>query len=224
MHSIAHAFVEPVNRECLKSVNSRHDVLRPHDREKECDCLFQPRSRHRNQQNLPFRLADGSSPLLFQDFKGGWQARFSKGQGCSFSCGTLFGIDVTGDKRERFVGTYQQAGQHAVTFLAGGSSPGGCPLRRGVATEVFTPGDAAGSPNRQGSHGTQTRRQFVLDVAQAMELRTGYKVRFARGTVRLRPWCEVNHRPLDWASRSLRREFEVVIMIDVATGEMVGSD
>ena len=28
----------------------------------------------------------------------------------------------------------------------------------------------------------------------------------------------------DWASRSLRREFEVVIMIDVATGEMVGSD
>ncbi len=50
------------------------------------------------------------------------------------------------------------------------------------------------------------------------------KVRFARGRVRLRPWCEVNHRPLDWTSRSLRREFEVVIMIDVATGEMVGSD
>src|SRR5664279_1284413 len=34
-----------------------------------------------------------------------------------------------------------------------------------------------------------------------MELRTAYRVRFARGTVRLRPWCEVNHRPLDWASR-----------------------
>jgi len=38
------------------------------------------------------------------------------------------------------------------------------------------------------------------------------------------PWCEVNHRPLDWASRSLSREFEVVIMVERAIGEMVGSD
>ena len=41
----------------------------------------------------------------------------------------------------------------------------------------------------------------------------------------LRPWCAVNHRPLDWTSRSLlRRGVQVVIMIDGATGEMVGSD
>ena len=71
------------------------------------------------------------------------------------------------------------------------------PWRRRMATEVFTPGDAAGSPGGQGSHGTQARRQFVLDVAQGMELRTGYKVRFARGTARNWPWCEVDHRLID---------------------------
>ena len=51
-----------------------------------------------------------------------------------------------------------------------------------------------------------------------------FEVRFARGRAWLRPWCEVNHRPLDWASRSLSREFEVVIMVERAIGEMVGSD
>src|SRR2546430_4622596 len=35
---------------------------------------------------------------------------------------------------------------------------------------------------------------------------------------------EINHRPVDWASRSLTREFEHVIMVDVLIGEMVGSD
>jgi hypothetical protein len=31
-------------------------------------------------------------------------------------------------------------------------------------------------------------------------------------------------RPLDWASRSLQREFEEVIMVEVVIGEMFGSD
>ncbi|WP_157467931.1 transposase, partial [Edaphobacter aggregans] len=51
-----------------------------------------------------------------------------------------------------------------------------------------------------------------------------FAVRFARGRAWIRPWCEVNHRPLDWVSRSLSREFEVVIMVERAIGEMVGSD
>jgi hypothetical protein len=39
------------------------------------------------------------------------------------------------------------------------------------------------------------------------------------------PWCAVNHRRNDWVSRSLfTGEFEVVIMIEVAIEEMVGSD
>jgi hypothetical protein len=39
-------------------------------------------------------------------------------------------------------------------------------------------------------------------VAQGMGLRAGEKVRFARGTARISRWCEVEHREIDWASRS----------------------
>ncbi len=92
---------------------------------------------------------------------------------------------------------------------------------------------------RQYMHLAMRRERRIAKVAMArklavslywmwrkrMELRANEKVRFARGAARNRPWCEVDHRRLDWASRSLlQREFEVVIMIDVVTGEMVGSD
>ena len=50
------------------------------------------------------------------------------------------------------------------------------------------------------------------------------RVRFVRGTARYRTWREVERRPLDWASRSLKREFEVVIMVEVRIEEMFGSD
>src|SRR5215472_10876349 len=58
-----------------------------------------------------------------------------------------------------------------------------------------------------------------------MGLRAGETVRFARGTARKSPWCAVEHREIDWASRSsCREESEVVIMIAVVTEEMHGSD
>jgi hypothetical protein len=41
---------------------------------------------------------------------------------------------------------------------------------------------------------------------------------------RLSPWCEVDHCLFDWAPRSLKRESEKVIMVEVLIGEMVGSD
>jgi hypothetical protein len=44
------------------------------------------------------------------------------------------------------------------------------------------------------------------------------------GTARTRTWREVKRRPLDWASRSLQREFELVIMVEVRIEEMYGSD
>jgi hypothetical protein len=50
------------------------------------------------------------------------------------------------------------------------------------------------------------------------------RVRFERGKARNRTWREVERRPLDWASRSLKREFEVVIMVEVLIGEMFGSN
>jgi hypothetical protein len=71
---------------------------------------------------------------------------------------------------------------------------------------------------------TQTRGSHVLDVEQGMRLSAVLEVRLARGTARDGQWCEINHRPVDWASRSLTREFEHVIMVDVPIGEMVGSN
>jgi hypothetical protein len=61
-------------------------------------------------------------------------------------------------------------------------------------------------------------------VAQGMGLPTSFTVRFARGAAREGPWCEVDHRLFDWAPRSLKREIEEVIMVEVLIGEMVGSD
>ncbi len=50
------------------------------------------------------------------------------------------------------------------------------------------------------------------------------RVRFARGAAWKSPWCAVEHRDIEWAPRSSREEFELVIMIAVAIEEMLGSD
>ena len=50
------------------------------------------------------------------------------------------------------------------------------------------------------------------------------RVRFVRGTARNQAWREVEHRVSDWASRSLQREFEEVIMVEVLIEEMYRSD
>jgi hypothetical protein len=57
-----------------------------------------------------------------------------------------------------------------------------------------------------------------------MGLRAVEKVRFVRGKARKSRWCEVEHRVIDWVSRSLHGEFEVIIMIERVTEEMHGSD
>ena len=73
--------------------------------------------------------------------------------------------------------------------------------------------------------GAETRRSSVLDVAQGMGLRAVKKVRFTRGTIRESPGCAVEHRVIDWVSRSpFTGEFEVVIMIEGVTEEMHGSN
>jgi hypothetical protein len=99
------------------------------------------------------------------------------------------------------------------------------PQRPEMAQPVLPPGHAPGTEDRQGRHGPQTSGSSVLDVAQGMELRAVGKVRFARGTTRTSRWCAVDHRVIDWVSRSpFAGKFEVVIMIAVATEEMHGSD
>jgi Transposase IS116/IS110/IS902 family len=56
--------------------------------------------------------------------------------------------------------------------------------------------------DRESGHGGQIGGSFVLDVAPRMEVQRTRKLRFARGTARTSPWCAVNHRPNDCASRS----------------------
>jgi hypothetical protein len=48
------------------------------------------------------------------------------------------------------------------------------------------------------------RHRVVLDVAPRMELRATGKLRFTRGTAWKSPWCELNHRRTDCASREQR--------------------
>ncbi len=60
-----------------------------------------------------------------------------------FACGKQIGsylglIPCEDSSANRAAGAYQQAGQHAVTFLAGGSSPGSGPARPRLATRRRT--------------------------------------------------------------------------------------
>ena len=122
-------------------------------------------------------------------------------------------------------GTHHQTRQLAVALLAGGSGASYGTQRPGMAQQVFPPGHAARKENREGRHGPEAGGSPVLDVAQGMELRAVGKVRFARGTTRKSRWCAVDHRVIDWVSRSpFAGEFEVVIMIAGVTEEMHGSD
>ena len=86
------------------------------------------------------------------------------------------------------------------------------------------PGDASAQEHCQGSDGAPVGSSLVLDVAKWLRVFAVVKVRFVRGKARNLPWREVERRELDWASRSLKREFEEVIMVEVLIEEMVRSD
>ena len=94
----------------------------------------------------------------------------------------------------------------------------------GVEASVHAPGDASAQVHCQGSDGSQNGGSFVLDVAEWLRLFAFVRVRFVRGTAREATRWEVEHRPGDWASRSLQREFEEVIMVEVRIEEMFRSD
>ncbi len=117
------------------------------------------------------------------------------------------------------VGTHQQTRQFTFAFSVAGGGAGCRPLQSPVAARVPAPDHAPGTSDRRGGAGTQTRSWFVLDVAQRMGLREVVAIRFARGAARDPLWCEVDHRPSDWAPHSLfQREFEEVIMVAIAIG------
>src|SRR5208282_1239290 len=105
--------------------------------------------------------------------------------------------------------------QLVVALLAGRSSTSSRTVQPRLAASVCAPDDAPGKKHCQGGHGQETGGSVVLDVAQPLAIFAVGRIRFARGKARNRTWREVKRRPLDWASRSLPREFERVIMVEV---------
>src|SRR4030095_3037858 len=127
--------------------------------------------------------------------------------------------------RTEAAGAYHEARQCSAALLVSGSGASYGTHDSAMAQYVLPPGDAPGTEDRQSSAGTETGGSSVLDDAPGMELRAGTKVRFARGNARKSPWCAREHREIDWGiPLLLNEEFEVVILIAVATEEMHGSD
>jgi len=149
--------------------------------------------------------------------------RFQCGKQIASYLGLVPLEDSSGQRRR--LGHITKQGNFAIALPAGGSGTGDGTQRPGMAQQVFPPSDATRKENREGRHGPEAGGSSVLDVAQGMGLRAVEKIRFARGTTRKSRWCVVEHRVIDWVSRSpFAGEFEVVIMIAGATEEMHGSD
>ncbi len=102
-------------------------------------------------------------------------------------------------------GTYHETRELAAAFPISGSGASYGAQPPGMAEQVCPPDDAARTEDRQGRHGAETGGSHVLDDAQGMGLRAVEKVRFAHGKARIRRWCEVKHREIDWVSRSPSR-------------------
>jgi hypothetical protein len=149
--------------------------------------------------------------------------RFQCGKQIASYLGLVPSEESSGDSRR--LGTYQQARQRAAAFPAGEAAQVTVRSPSGMAQQVFSPGDATRAEDCEGSDGPQVSHSAVLDDAPGMGLRAGEQIRSARGTDRNRPWCALEHRVIDWASRSSSpEEFELRIVIAVATEEMRGSD
>ena len=81
--------------------------------------------------------------------------------------GQLSGTGAAGgvQRESATAGTHHQARQFDVALPAGGSGAGDGAQPSGMAQQVFSPGDAAGTEDRQGRHGPPTRGSPVLDDA-----------------------------------------------------------
>jgi len=67
-------------------------------------------------------------------------------------------------------GTYHRARQFDAALLASGGGPGGGAQYPAMAEAVLSPGDAAGTKDRQSGDGQETVDPFVLDDAPEMGL------------------------------------------------------
>ena len=145
---------------------------------------------------------------------------------CGKQIGSYVGLIPSEDSsagRQR-LGHISKQGNALLRFLLGEAAQAAVRCDPDWRRRYRAPGDASRKTHRQGGHGPETRGSLVLDVAERLGVCAVGRFRFARGTARNRTWRELERRALDWASRSLRREFEIVIMVEVLIGEMFGSD
>jgi len=105
-------------------------------------------------------------------------------------------------RRSPTAGAHQQTRQRFIALPAGGSGAGHGAQRCAMAQPVLSPGHAARAQDRESRDGPETSGRVVLDVAERLGLPRNAATRFARGSARKSPWCAVNHRRNDWASRS----------------------
>ena len=129
--------------------------------------------------------------------------RFQCGKQIASYLGLVPLEDSSGNRRR--LGHITKQGNSMLRFLLVEAAQVTVRSLPGVAQQVSSPDDAAGTENRQGRDGAPASGSFVLDDAQGMGLRAVEKVRFARGTARKSRWCAVEHRVIDWASRSSSR-------------------
>ena len=93
----------------------------------------------------------------------GQAERFHCGNQVASYVGLVPAEDSSGERQR--LGHISKQRQHSVVLSAGGSSPGNCPQRCRVASEVFPSGAAAWKENRQSGDGTATGGSSLLDVA-----------------------------------------------------------
>ncbi len=155
------------------------------------DAATDDASRSRSADGIGFRVGDRNSRT------------FSLRQTNRQLCGS--GSVGRVQRRSAPAGTHQQARQRAASLSAGGSGAGHGAQPTPVAQQVLPPGHAPRTEDREGSDGPKAGGASVLDVASGTGLRPVRKARFARGRARKSPWCAVDHRRNDWASRSPSR-------------------
>ena len=127
--------------------------------------------------------------------------RFPCGQQIASYLGLVPLEDSSGNRRR--LGHITKQGNALLRFLLVEAAQVTARSPPGMAQPLRPPDDAAGTENRQGRHGEEAGGSLVLEDAQGMGFGKVNKVR--RGKARNRRWCEVEHRAIEWVSRSSSR-------------------
>jgi hypothetical protein len=129
--------------------------------------------------------------------------RFGCGKQIASYVGLVPAEDSSGERRR--LGHISKQGNSWLRFLLVEAAQVTVRKNPKWRNQFFPSGHATRKKARESSRGTEIGTSFVLDVAARMDVRGAGEFRFARGTARKSPWCAVNYRRNDCASRSSSR-------------------